>query len=183
MAPPSPIRSQTEFIERYRYLCRHIARNFVLKARKKDDGEAIWSEAEIEDLTSAAVLKLCRAPKKYWNQPPYAKRIIVNAIIDEFNGKRKTSTHEVCPVSHDFFDSIPGRNGLSHAVELAFDSERALSAFECLSASEKMVLEFYFGLNGIQPIKHRAIAIRLGRTEPWVEYKLQSGLEKLRAEI
>lgn len=160
----------------------------MLKARKGSHGEfnqpsGIWSEADIEDLTSAAVLKLCKAPQKYWDQPWIAKAVIVNAIIDEFKRKRKTSDNELSPSSPVFFDSLPGRNGISHAVENAVDGNRALGLLYRLTQGERLVVEFYFGLNGIEAIKERAIAAKLGRTERWVENRLESGLNKLRAEM
>jgi DNA-directed RNA polymerase specialized sigma subunit len=63
------------------------------------------------------------------------------------------------------------------------DSTRAVSLLPNLPEAEQLVIEFYFGLNGLKAIKERAIAAKLGRTEPWVNQKLRSGLVKLRAEL
>jgi hypothetical protein len=44
-------------------------------------------------------------------------------------------------------------------------------------------VEFYYGLNGVQPISEYAIACKLARTIRWVEWRLASALMKLRMQV
>ena len=158
-----------------------------------------------EDLASAALVKLTQCPKEYWNQTGrngrnnYVERVIMNAIIDEFAKQKKVENHEFCPFnvetgpdigkydfSHDaqdFFDTQPGRDGLAQATQMKFDAERVKDCLGSLTEGERLVIQFYFGLNGLKPLGQRAIADKLARTTFWVEHRMTSGLMKLRKEL
>jgi RNA polymerase sigma factor (sigma-70 family) len=149
-----------------------------------------------EDLASAALVKLTQCPQVYWNQTGrngrnnYVERVIMNAIIDEFAKQKKVESHELCasepygdPDYHDFFDTLPGRDGLAEATQIKFDAERVKSCLGSLTEGERLVIQFYFGLNGLKPLGQRAIADKLARTPFWVEHRMTSGLMKLRKEL
>ncbi len=202
-----------EFIEQYRRLCGHIARAFVSKWRRNlisNGGLAQGSDSnyaphiqasrtlqfKAEDLASAALLKLCKCKPEYWNQPYYVKRLIVNAIIDEQKFQQKTFEHEwqapkpdsrgsnsVYPMVDDWFDQQPGRDGLAEATRIKLDSEAIRKSFICLTSSERIVIEMYYGLKTKTPLKEYAIASRLGKDRGWVERKLKAGLNAIRREI
>ena len=140
-----------------------------------------------QDLASAALLRLVKCPLRYRDQPAYVRRLIVNAIIDEQKRQQKTFHYEYAapalPNGGDWFDTQPGRDGLAQATEIKFDAIRAIQAMDCLTQGERLVVEFYFGLNGVQALKEHAIACKLARTRWWVERRLTSALIKLRTQV
>jgi RNA polymerase sigma factor (sigma-70 family) len=157
------------------------------------------ADLDAQDLASAALVRLARCPSGKWDQPYYVKRLIVNAIIDELKKLDHVFNHEWCPntVAHDrsargepgpryevdFFDTLPGRDGLAQSTQIKYDSSTITSALAVLSQGERLVISFYFGLNGMRPRRERAIAAALGRTQFWVERRLSAGLNRLRKEI
>ena len=140
-----------------------------------------------QDLTSAALLRLVKCPARYRDQPAYVRRLIVNAIIDEQKRQQKIFHSEYAapalPDGEDWFDTQPGRDGLAQATQIKFDALRAIQAMDCLTQGERLVVEFYFGLNGVQPLKEHAIACKLARTRFWVERRLTAALIKLRTQV
>jgi DNA-directed RNA polymerase specialized sigma24 family protein len=144
-------------------------------------------QCKAEDLASAALISLVKCQQQYWNQPYYVKRLIVNAIINEQKRQQKIFERELCAFAmedgSDWFDTLPGRDGLAQSTQVKYDTQKMLDALHVLTEGERLVIQFYFGFNGIQPIKPRGIAIKLARTEFWVERRLASGLNRLRREM
>jgi RNA polymerase sigma factor (sigma-70 family) len=211
------IRSREQLIEQYHRLCGHIARKFVQRWKRKLEAAGLdladefgksgkWETntpqfasvflvQKSQDLASAAIVRLMKCPEKYWNQPYYVKRLIVNAIIDEQKAQQKVFEHEWQPPefgsstrsgafeAHDWFDTQPGRDGLAEATRVKFDAAAVQEKFSALSQGERLVIELYFGLNNTPAIKEYAIASKLGRTREWVDRRLKSGLNVIRREI
>lgn len=140
-----------------------------------------------QDLASAALLRLVRCPERYRDQPKYVRRLIVNAIIDESKKQQRLLAREYAAPStidgEDWFDLQPGRDGLAEYTRIKVDGARAKEALSSLTQGERLVVEFYFGLNGVEPLGEHAIACKLARTRPWVEKRLSSALVKLRTQI
>jgi RNA polymerase sigma factor (sigma-70 family) len=212
------ISTREEFIEQYRRLCHHIARNFVLRQQRKLEQsfgqtsepkkiqqarrahksaplpvKAEWAYVapdQSHDLASAAILKLMRCPEKYWNQTGrngknnVVKRVIINAIIDEFDRQQMIFSNEVQSPDpgEDWFDTLPGRDGLADHTRIKFDSQKAKTALQSLTEGERLVIQFYFGL-GCDPLNPYTIARKFDRTRYWAERRLESGLAKLRKQL
>ena len=166
---------------------------------------------DFEDLIADALLKLVKCPEEHWNHHYYVQRLIINAIIDSSKARRKIEANEYQPprtkgspfVAHrrefrserdqpalgagngeaDYFDTLPGRDGLAESTQIKYDSSAMIQAIQELTAAERIVLHFYFGLNGLEPIREYKIAAKLGRTQDWVQKRLQSGLSRLRKEF
>jgi RNA polymerase sigma factor (sigma-70 family) len=201
--------TQTEFIEKYRRLCGHIARNFIWRRKRQleesnghDNSElSRRNDVDAQDLASAALLRLAKVKEQYWDQPHYVKKAIVTAIIDETRKQEKWFKNEFCPYqgiwitrnrkgtthgtndTEDYFDSLPGRDGLATQVQSSHDSATLQEAIQVLTDSERTVITIFFGLNNLQHKRERAIAQSLGKTKFWVERRLHSGLNRLRKEI
>jgi RNA polymerase sigma factor (sigma-70 family) len=191
--------SQEAFIEQYRRLCGYIARRFIYRQSRQFEENTGKSDAggntaipkcddlAAQDLASAALLRLVRCPARYRDQPRYVRRIIVNAIIDEFKRQQKIFHYEfAAPATidgEDWFDTQVGPDGLARATQQKLDAGRAITALSSLTEGERLVVEFYFGLNGARPLKEHAIASKLARTRWWVERRLTSGLIKLRTQL
>jgi RNA polymerase sigma factor (sigma-70 family) len=207
-----PGNSQDAFVEQYRRLCAHIAWRFVFRQKRQHEADAgapdpirpsrssrgpyatvsgpllpKTDHLAAQDLTSAALLRLVKCPARYRDQPAYVRRLIVNAIIDEQKRQQKIFHSEYAapalPDGEDWFDTQPGRDGLAQATQIKFDALRAIQAMDCLTQGERLVVEFYFGLNGVQPLKEHAIACKLARTRFWVERRLTAALIKLRTQV
>jgi RNA polymerase sigma factor (sigma-70 family) len=211
MQPVPHVETKEQFIEQYRRLCGHIARSFVAKWRRKlinAGGGSVEEtyflrsgfpatrtlQCKAEDLAGAALIKLMKCPERYWNQPYYVKRLIVNAIIDEQKVQQKIFQNEwqspefsnySHPVReyHDWFDTQPGRDGLAEATRVKFDGEKITRAMTSLSQAERLVVELYFGLYTDNPIREYKIAAKLGRDQGWVERRLKSGLNNIRRQL
>ena len=220
------IETREQLVEQYRRLCGYIARSFVTKWRRRliNSGGGSSEETFIlrsgfpatrtlqckaEDLAGAALIKLMKCPERYWNQPYYVKRLIVNAIIDEqkvqqkiFENEWQSPEFKFGPLESgrsgssgkyannhstadyvDWFDTQPGRDGLAEATRVKFDSEKVSEAMTSLSQAERLVIELYFGLHTENPIREYKIAAKLGRDQGWVERRLKSGLNNIRRQL
>jgi RNA polymerase sigma factor (sigma-70 family) len=205
---PLALETKEQFVEHYRRLCGFYARKFVFRWKKTREEETNVNhcQADIEDLASEAYIKLLKCPPKYWNEFYYVQRLIINAIITAFDKRNKILAKEWQPPhnagggggartgherfivrqpshTHDYFDTLPGRDGLAESTQIKQDSEKIISALNSLTQAERLVLEFYFGLNGLKAIKEQAIAAKLGRTKFWVDRRLAAGLYRVRQEI
>jgi RNA polymerase sigma factor (sigma-70 family) len=210
VTPIPLIETREQFVEQYRRLCGHIARNFITKWKQKliNSGHGVEEtlylrsgfpatrvlQCRAEDLASAALVNLAKCPRQYWNQPHYVKRLIVNAIIDEQRVQQKIFENEWQapdvprhdsgqPEYYDWFDTQPGRDGLAEATRVKFDGEKISQAMTALSQAERLVVELYFGLHNDSPIREYKIAAKLGRDQGWVERRLKAGLNHIRREL
>lgn len=203
-------RTRKAFIEKYYRLCFVIAREFVYgkgqHVKWSPSGAVIGNEhdrakTDIEELASAALVSLskCRNVKAIRYQKGYINRLIRNAIINEakwnlqYYSSRESQAPEVSKSKGigsndysvpdgalDWFDTHPGRDGLAGHTQTKFDSQLIIQSFNVLTQAERIVIEYHFGLNSVEPIGEYAIACKMGRTRYWVQHKLNTGLAKLR---
>lgn len=193
-------RTRKAFIEKYYRLCFVIAREFVYgkgqHVKWSPSGAVIGNEhdrakTDIEELASAALVSLskCRNVKAIRYQKGYINRLIRNAIINEakWNLQYYSSREHQSPQPSespsdiaDWFDTHPGRDGLAGHTQTKFDSQLIIQSFNVLTQAERIVIEYHFGLNSVEPIGEYAIACKMGRTRYWVQHKLNTGLAKLR---
>lgn len=201
-------RTRKAFIEKYYRLCFVIAREFVYgkgqHVKWSPSGAVIGNEhdrakTDIEELASAALVSLskCRNVKAIRYQKGYINRLIRNAIINEakwnlqyYSSREHQAPEHAIPGGKggrfddrdnmDWFDTHPGRDGLAGHTQTKFDSQLIIQSFNVLTQAERIVIEYHFGLNSVEPIGEYAIACKMGRTRYWVQHKLNTGLAKLR---
>ena len=169
-----------------------MAWKFVRKSGSYDSGEqgVRLDTEDAEELASFATYHLIRLPQKYRDQPYYVRQVIISKIITAWNKRLKTGRREWQPPHHimpnhgdfqpDWFDSLPGPDGLADRTQQAMDATAVLALLPRLTLSERTVLELHFGLNGAKPYGAQRIATKLARSRYWVELRLQSGLQELR---
>lgn len=194
--------SDEQLFAKYGKFCGYMAWQFVKRSGSFDEGErSVRLDTEdAEDLASVATYYLLRIPQRFRDQPPYVKRVIVSKIITAWH-KRLKCSREVQAPSHaslagdayghgyaalstsesvDYFDNLPGRDGLAEATQVAFDTTKVLALLPKLTDAERIVLELHFGLNGAKSCGAQRIATKLGRTRWWVDARLHIALAELR---
>lgn len=199
--------TDTELVEKYGKLCGHIAWAFVRRsqsAAKFDEqiSSALGSE-DAEDLAGAALLSLIKCPAAHRHEPPYVKRLIVNAIIKAWRkrlrvieiergaprslgpfrsiGGEQGISHPVSELG-DWFDTQPGPDGLAGKTQTAFDYATVVSLLPKIPQAERIVLELSFGI-GCKAFAERQIAKKLGRNRSWVTSRLHRGILRLRESL
>lgn len=196
--------SDEELFAKYGKFCGYMAWVFVKRSGSFEDGErnVRLDTEDAEDLASVAVYYLLKIPQRFRDQPPYIKRVVISKIITAWNKRLKYGQKEYQPphtpgskgtaegstlhatsANVDYFDTLPGRDGLAEHTQTAFDSATILALLPKLSDAQRIVLELYFGLNGAKACGSARIAVKLARTRYWVDVRLQAGLQELRTMI
>lgn len=172
-----------------------MAWRFVKRSGSYDGGErgVRLDTEDAEDLASVAIYYLLRIPQHFRDQPPYVKRVIISKIITAWHKRLKYGQREYQPPhtpnnggtsrgyhSDDFFDTLPGRDGLAEQTQVHFDSATILALLPKLPQSQRVVIELHFGLNGAKPCGSQRIATKLARSRYWVDARLRAGLAELR---
>jgi len=194
--------SDTEFIEKYRRLCGHIAWDFV-KRSHRDVSPIALSQEDAEDFASCALIKLLKCPAQHRGNKWYVQRVIENAITTAWRKRLKqlglerevqtvrseldipapANRHGASSDGGDLMDMLPGPDGLAGKTQIKFDFAKVIALLPTLPNSERVVVELTFGLNGAEPFTRKRIAKKLGRTEWWAETKLRTAILRMRAQI
>jgi RNA polymerase sigma factor (sigma-70 family) len=183
--------SDQELFDKYGRLCGYIAQRFIHRIDSNGERHNDLQGQDAEEFASAARISLLKMPQKYRTNPYVIQRSITNAIIDAWRKRIKQTRNEWQPPQiarensgpEDYFDSLPGRDGLAEHTQVALDIGKALAILPLLSCSERTVIELHFGLNDCQPCTSDRIAKKLGRSERWVSMRLEVGLKHLRERI
>jgi hypothetical protein len=199
--PTPPHISDEQLFAKYGKFCGYMAWQFVKRSGSYDAGErnVRLDTEDAEDLASIATYYLLRIPQQFRDQPPYIKRVIVSKIITAWHKRLKHGRNEWQPPgqtgdghrswgdpgdnSPDYFDTLPGRDGLAEHTQTSFDSAKVLALLPKLPEAQRIVLELYFGLNGAKPCGSARIATKLARTRYWVDARLHAGLQEIRTMI
>lgn len=203
--------TDTQFMEKYRRLCGHIAWDFVRRSHR-DVSPITLTQEDAEDFASCALIKLMayhRSPNwtKHGDNKWYVQRIIENAITTAWRKRLKQMYSEqegndrTLPIKlkgerwqygewesanskhGDPFDQLPGPDGLAGKTQTKFDFATIVALIPSLPNSERVVVELTFGLNGAESFSRKLIAKKLGRTEWWVETKQHSAIQRIREQI
>lgn len=187
-----------ELIAKYSRYCGYWAKYFMQRENPNHDverGSVADRYCDVEDLASDAMLKLIKCPAEHRHEHAYVTKLIIRAIIDGLRKKRSILAREWQPPHHvgssgggqfesqtvtDYFDALPGPDGLAGKTQFKFDLAKAQAYLEYLPLAERLVVELHFGLTGLRPASERQIGKKLGRTEFWVQRRLSSGLTQLR---
>jgi DNA-directed RNA polymerase specialized sigma24 family protein len=194
-----------ELVEKYGRYCGYWARHFLCREIRREDERANASatQSEAEDLASIALIQLVKCPQRYRGEKKYVTRVIINGVLEGLRTRRKIKQFEWQPPrtvrragihSHslgslddgnqtEYFDSLPGPDGLAGKTQIKFDSSTACRMLESLPIAEKIVLELHFGLTGLRPASERQISKKLSRPEFWVQRRLQVGLIHMRQKM
>jgi hypothetical protein len=200
--------SDEELFQKYGKFCGYMAWQFVKRSGSYDDGErnVRLDTEDAEDLASVATYHLLRIPQRYRDQPPYIKRVIISKIITAWHKRikwskecqpprfvkqfsqdkgmgRKGDVLDLQTAYVDYFDQLPGRDGLAEHTQVSFDSAAIIALLPKLPQVQRIVLELHFGLNGAKPCGSARIATKLARTRYWVDARLNAGLQELRSMI
>src|SRR5437868_1160855 len=132
--------SDAELVEKYRRLCGYIARHFVAKGANDQEhlNSRLLGPHDAEDMASVALISLVKCPAAHRHEKPYVNRLIVNAIIKEWHKKLRLVAKEqpkglaANSEDNDFWDRLPGADGLPGRTQIKFDSEKAVNALNCL---------------------------------------------------
>lgn len=200
--------TDTQFMEKYRRLCGHIAWDFVRRSHR-DVSPITLTQEDAEDFASCALIKLMayhRSPNwtKHGDNKWYVQRIIENAITTAWRKRLKqmgceSDNHQllrnhlgiaghaahdgVFSLGGDIFDQVPGPDGLAGKTQTKFDFATIVALIPSLPNAERVVVELTFGLNGAESFSRKRIAKKLGRTEWWVETKQHSAIQRIREQI
>ena len=198
----APFISDEQLFAKYGKFCGYMAWQFVKRsgsyedgfengARSQSDTRVRLDTEDAEDLASIATYYLLRIPQQFRDQPPYIKRVIVSKIITAWHKRQKYGRREWQPPHHvigrpdetDYFDTLPGRDGLAEHTQTSLDSAKIVALIPRLPEAQRVVLELYFGLNGAKPCGSTRIATKLARTRYWVDARLNAGLQEIRTMI
>lgn len=73
------ITSLEQLVQTYSLFSKFIARRFARS----------FPGVDIDDLASSATVQIVRCPKERWNEHPYIKRLIINAIFNETRDRKR----------------------------------------------------------------------------------------------
>lgn len=200
-----------DLVEKYGKFCGFMAWQFVSRgqtAAKRENQLTSLHTEDAEDLASIAMIGLLKCPAAHRHEPPYVKRLIINHIIKGWHKmNRWKGAEQQAPTGgdegsiertaapsrsfdytwgsgRDFFDNLPGRDGLAGYTALKYDSAAVLAILPLLPESERLVIELSFGLlPGTEAIGLDRIARKLGRTKYWADIRLQKGLVRVREHL
>jgi RNA polymerase sigma factor (sigma-70 family) len=156
------------------------------------DTHTTVNQAEAEDLASRALTQLLKCPKARRSEHAYVTRVIINGVLDGLRIRRKIRANEWQPPHRvrgpaseevEYFDSLPGPDGLAHKTQLAFDSQTALEHLDDLPQAERVVIQLHFGLHSDKSFTISQISRKLARSERWVESRLATGIRHLREQM
>lgn len=185
--------TETEFIEKYRRLCGHIAWDFV-KRSHRDVSPIFLTQEDAEDFASCALLKLLRCPEQHRDNKWYVQRIIENAIVTawrkrlkqlgaEQEANKRSLSLTADEYQGDIFDLLPGPDGLAGKTQTKFDYAKVIALMPKLPDAQRIVLELSFGLNGCQACSPQRIAKKLGRTEWWAQKTFNAAIKNIQSEL
>ena len=185
--------TETEFIEKYRRLCGHIAWDFV-KRSHRDVSPIFLTQEDAEDFASCALLKLLRCPEQHRDNKWYVQRIIENAIVTawrkrlkqlgaEQEANKRSLSLTADEYQGDIFDLLPGPDGLAGKTQTKFDYAKVIALMPKLPDAQRIVLELSFGLNGATPCSPQRIAKKLGRTEWWAQKTFKAAIKNIQSEL
>lgn len=189
--------SDQELVDQYGKFCTYMAWQVVGKRSELGEDKSGLRPQDAEDFSQLALIKLISLPQTYRDQPYYVRQVIIlavcNAKRDRLRWKRtrdwqpphvrgeRWHGNGIAEHGEDYFDTLPGRDGLAEYTQVNHDCARMLEILPKLHAAERLVLELHFGVNGCQASTIRTIAKKLGHRDSWVEVRLKRGLAQLKS--